>query len=96
MKKITKKLNKYNVCSLPLYLLSNIYTPFNVYVKYGRYFTYQEKTGGAAMKKTKVIYNNKKYTVPALYMKLLPVGIVTGITILATGAWLIVSYMLAL
>lgn len=48
------------------------------------------------MKKTKVIYNNKKYTVPALYMKLLPIGIVTGIAILATGTWLIASYMLAL
>lgn len=56
----------------------------------------QERKGGAAMKKTKVIYNNKKYIVPTLYVKLLPVGIVTGITILATGTWLIASYMLAL
>lgn len=43
MKKITKKLSKYNVYSLPLYLLSNIYTSREVYVKYGRYFTYQEQ-----------------------------------------------------
>lgn len=45
------------------------------------------------MKKVKIIYNNKKYTVPALYMKLLPVGVVTGITILGIGTWLIASYM---
>ena len=48
------------------------------------------------MKKVKVAYNNKKYTVPALYMKLLPVGVIAGITILVTGAWLVASYMLAL
>ncbi len=48
------------------------------------------------MKKIKVTYNDKKYTVPTLYIKLLPVGVITGITILATGAWLVASYMLAL
>lgn len=48
------------------------------------------------MKKVKVAYNGKKYTIPALYMKLLPVGVIAGITVLATGAWLIASYMLAL
>lgn len=48
------------------------------------------------MKKIKVIYNDKKYTVPALYLKLLPVGIIAGIAILVTGAWLVASYILAL
>lgn len=48
------------------------------------------------MKKVKVVYNGKKYIVPALYMKLLPVGVIAGITVLVTGAWLVASYMLAL
>lgn len=48
------------------------------------------------MKKIKIAYNGKKYTMPALYIKLLPVGVVAGITVLVTGAWLVASYMLAL
>lgn len=48
------------------------------------------------MKKVKIAYNGKKYTIPVLYIKLLPIGIVTSILILAIGAWLIAGYMLAL
>lgn len=48
------------------------------------------------MKKIKVAYNGKKYTMPILYIKLLPIGIIASITILAIGIYLIASYMLAL
>ena len=54
------------------------------------------RKGDAAMKKVKIAYNGKKYTIPVLYIKLLPIGIVTSILILAIGAWLIAGYMLAL